>query len=80
MNELLNQKIVVTRKPHNCFGCGRSFPAGTLMRSETVKDFKLFRYYLCCTCQDLVDIMDPQDEYYYGDLLEDALEAEKEIN
>ena len=31
MNTVLTEKIVRTRKPHNCWGCLREFPRGTRM-------------------------------------------------
>ena len=36
--DVLTQKLVKTRKPHTCFGCGRVFPAGTRMEFSTIAD------------------------------------------
>ena len=49
MSEVISTKVVKTRKPHVCFGCGREFPAGTEMRKDFVVDVKAFSCYLCGT-------------------------------
>lgn len=36
--DVLTQKLVKTRKPHTCFGCGRTFPASTRMEFSTIAD------------------------------------------
>ena len=36
MSEVISTKVVKTRKPHVCFGCGREFPAGAQMRKDFV--------------------------------------------
>lgn len=36
--EALTQKLVKTRKPHTCFGCGRRYPAGSTMEFAAIAD------------------------------------------
>lgn len=79
MSKVLRPRIVRTNKPHDCFGCGRAFPARTRMECSTIADSgSLWTCYLCETCQEITNSMADCDEYGYGDLLEDALELEKE--
>lgn len=76
MLESLRSKIVVTRKPHNCFGCGRKFKAGTKMLKEEMLDNGLWSCYLCETCQKIVSDMSDDDSFCYSDLMEEALALE----
>lgn len=75
--DVLGRKIVLTRKPHICFGCGREFPKGTSMEKGCVVDGGAWTCYLCQTCIDIVSKMRYDDEFGYGDLREEALEKEK---
>ena len=76
--DVLDRKIVLTRKSHICFGCGREFPKGTNMeRSCVVDGGTAWTCYLCPTCTDIVSEMRYDDEFSYGDLREEALEKEK---
>ena len=77
MSEVISTKVVKTRKPHVCFGCGREFPAGTEMRKDFVVDVKAFSCYLCETCEKITYKMDYDDEFGYGELREEALELER---
>ena len=77
MSELISTKDVVTRKPHQCFGCARQFPVGTSMRKDFVADDKPFTAYLCETCQEVVSSMSWTDSYGLGDLRQDAEEIEQ---
>lgn len=80
MGEVLSSKIVKTRKPHYCFGCGRKFPAGIEMKREGVIDGTPFTMYLCKTCQEVCQQMnhfDREEGFCYGNLLEDAEEYER---
>ncbi len=52
---VLKSKIVTTRKPHGCFGCGLKLPAGTRMQyTFGVEDGTPYSggYYLCMHCYD----------------------------
>ena len=82
MGEVLSSKIVKTRKPHHCLGCGREFPAGIEMKREGVLDDKPFTAYLCKSCQEVclqMNHYDREDGFCYDDLREDAEEYEKSI-
>lgn len=76
--DVIGRKVVLTRKPHICFGCGREFPKGTKMeRSCVVDSGEAWTCYLCQTCIDISKEMRYNDEFCYGDLREEALEREK---
>jgi len=80
--DVLTQKLVKTRKPHTCFGCGRTFPTGTSMEFSTIADGgTVNNSYLCGTCIDVVDQISSESgyfEYGFGELREDALSLESE--
>lgn len=78
MTRVFNCHEVLTRKAHNCFGCGREFPKGTLMERQVVQnDKEVYTIHLCSTCQDLVEESLQDDEVYYeGDFLEAAIARE----
>lgn len=76
--DVLGRKVVLTRKPHICSGCGREFPKGTNMERSCVVDGEdIWTCYLCPTCTDICSEMRYGDEFGYGDLREEALEREK---
>jgi hypothetical protein len=78
--DVLGRKIVFTRKPHICFGCGREFPKGANMERSCVVDGGVaWTCYLCQTCIDISSEMRYDDEFCYGDLREEALERENKI-
>ena len=54
MNTVLTEKIVRTRKPHNCWGCLREFPRGTRMWLNVIDEKPLTTYYYCMTCTALL--------------------------
>lgn len=75
--DVLGRKIVLTRKPHICFGCGREFPKGTNMERSCVVDGReAWTCYLCQTCIDISSEMRYDYEFGYGDLREEALKRE----
>ena len=77
MSSILNPRVVITRKPHICFGCAREFPKGTKMELSCIVDGgTLWTCYLCPTCMKLTQKMRYDDEYGCGDLLKDALKME----
>lgn len=78
MIDVIGRKIVKTRKPHVCFGCGREFPKGTEMERSCIVDGELWTSYLCSTCQKITQNMRWGDEFGFGELRETALEAEHE--
>lgn len=77
MSKILDSRLVKTRKPHKCFGCDRTFPAGTIMELSTVVDVdKLFGSYLCDVCLEIVSDFPLGEEFCRGDLRDEALERE----
>lgn len=80
--EALTQKLVKTRKPHTCFGCGRRYPAGTTMEFAAIADGgTVNNSYLCETCMEVVAEISNESgyfEYCFGDLQENALSLEAE--
>ena len=76
--DILSRKIVLTRKHHICFGCGREFPNGTKMERSCVVECGTARTdYLCMTCVDITSHMRWDDEFGYSELREEALERER---
>ena len=79
MSEAIGRKMVTTRKPHVCFGCGRRFAEKTRMEKCLVVDGgDAWSCYLCQTCVDVSQELDFGDEYGFGELRERALEIEAE--
>lgn len=76
MSEVIGRRIVKTRKPHVCFGCGREFLSGSTMERSCVVDGILWTCYLCTTCQEASSELGWGDDYGFGDLRERALEIE----
>ena len=79
MIQATKNRIVVSRKPHTCDGCLRTFPKGTPMEVINLCDniertFSMS--YMCPTCQVII----PHDghEYEVGEYLEKALAYEAE--
>lgn len=72
MSEIISHKYVKTRKPHNCFGCARKFPKGSILKREAVADGGVvFTAYMCPDCEDYLHSKDYDgDEFCYGDLRE----------
>ena len=81
MINVVKRKVVSTRKPHICFGCGREFPIGTKMEYSFVADFKPFSCYLCPSCQEvMLDLANDNGgyiEFGFADLRDDALAYER---
>lgn len=78
MAENLRYKSVIIRKPHVCFGCGRSFDPPTRMTSAAYADGgTVDSYYLCETCTAIASEMGFDDEFGFGDLRDEALEREQ---
>ena len=79
MSEVFKYHWVKTRKPHNCFGCGREFPKGTIMERQVLStDNNILTIHLCKTCEYLISKDLPDGgEYTYGSFLEKAINYEK---
>ena len=51
MSDRLASQLVHTRKAHECWGCGRSFPPGTAMGREVEADGgHIITSYWCAVC------------------------------
>ena len=76
MFKQLVSKIVITRKNHRCWGCLRSFPAGTQMESQTnVNEDGVYTVYTCSTCVAFIKQITPENqesEYPEGFCVEDS--------
>lgn len=49
--QTLSASVVVTRKPHTCWGCLRKFPAGSMLLSESIaSDGSIGNSYTCQDC------------------------------
>ena len=80
MNRLvISNRIVTTRQPHKCYGCGRGFAKGTIMDSKVVKfNGIVSRKYFCESCHhEMITKNITVDKFWYGELLRDALRYEK---
>ena len=85
MSEILHWKEVKTRKPHRCFGCQKTYPAGTEMTHAAYADGgSVDGCYWCETCVEyMARYFEPGDEtgqgeiYYNGPEQWDALNAER---
>ena len=52
--DILSDKIVTTRKKHNCSACGRVFDVGTKMRTQVNTSDGIQVWRECPTCQELL--------------------------
>jgi len=70
MSEILKSKDVITRKPHDCFGCNKTYSPSTSMKRQSVKDGNtVFTSYLCETCQEVIArTFEYGDEFGEGDV------------
>jgi hypothetical protein len=69
MSTVLSAKVVTTRKPHSCWGCGIKYPPGTKMNAVTSVDGEIATDYWCPTCVEYWDrYCDPDDVIGFGDL------------
>ena len=77
--DVLSDKIVKTRKKHNCCACGRVFGKGTMMRTQvnTMDGIQIWRE--CPTCTELLSkhrshFEDDYDHICYSDCVSEVLE------
>ena len=78
MSYCIREKTVITRKPHRCFGCGRRIKPGTkTLCTVDVDGGEVFNCYFCDTCVEVIRNMEYPDEFFEGDLEEDARELEE---
>ena len=75
MSDIIDERTVKTRKPHQCFGCREVIPTGsTVLRSTIVDGGEIYATYLCDDCVEFNKTL-PSDYwmdgcYYEGDLAE----------
>lgn len=76
MADIIAHKYVKTRKPHDCFGCAREFPKGSILKRNTVVDSgDIYTAYICPDCEDYLDSADyTGEEFCFGDLREAVFE------
>lgn len=81
MNAILRSKNVITRKPHKCFGCMRTFPENTPMLFEAVAwDGTVDNNYFCASCQHVMSELSYMDTFGEGGLYDAAVEYEKALS
>jgi len=73
--DVLTDKTVITRKSHQCFGCGHVYKAKTKMRYTTSVDVGTINSaYWCQTCLEVIektyDYHDMQDGIGFGEVKE----------
>ena len=52
--DIIREKIVTTRKKHNCSACGRMFDVGTKMKTQVNTYYGIHTWRECPTCQELL--------------------------
>ena len=77
--DILSDKIVKTRKKHNCCACGRVFDKGTQMRTQVNTLDGLQTWRECPTCQELLSthrehFEDESDRICYSGCVSEYLE------
>lgn len=70
--ETLSNKVLVTRKPHRCWGCGREFPPGSTLRKVVSVDCGDFAStYWCGICDEMwsqMPMWEQEEGVYEGEL------------
>lgn len=62
MTDVLKNKLVITRKPHRCYGCDRMIPKGAEMTlQEGVNAGTWYRIYWCAVCVEVIFVK--HDDY-----------------
>lgn len=75
--DTLENKDVVTRKEHHCFGCGRKFPKGSKLNFNKIVDGgTISSAYWCPVCIEYWSrYMENGDEIGYGELKSEDFEG-----
>jgi len=72
--ELIFNGKVKTRKIHNCWGCTKEYPIGTMMsKTTTIDSGKIVHSYWCDICDKFwgtLDMYEQSEGYTYGELSE----------
>ena len=81
MADILRWKDVKTRKPHKCWGCYKTYPAGTEMVSAAYADGgSVHGCYWCETCVEYMNrYFEQGDECVRGDIYAGDPDAWKEL-
>lgn len=65
------EKVVKTRKKHQCWGCGKTYPEGSEMKSVTGtndNEDAIGTWYFCMPCDDyMTNKADEADREYWND-------------
>ena len=73
--DIVAEKIVKTRKPHDCWGCMKPIPISTKTQTVTSVDGgKMATVYWCEKCVEFMGTLDGyemQDGFEYGELSKD---------
>lgn len=77
MMDILSEKIVTTRKEHQCMGCLRIIPAGSKMYRQTNVFDEIGTFKLCLTCNELMDYIEPDDDAYNQQFVCEEMDGEK---
>lgn len=72
---IISDKIVKTRKEHNCWGCTRKQPTLSELQAVVCEDIgKIYMVYWCNTCRkymdDHLDFWERQQGFGFGELRE----------
>jgi len=77
----LTLKTVKTRKPHNCWGCTKEYPAGTEMTySVAVDQGEFSAAYWCEDCTEIMNNLEEwvkEDGISYGEFLDSEYDEYK---
>ena len=70
----LSTKTVMTRKPHNCWGCTKELPAGSeMVYSTSVDQGEFTSAYWCDDCEEVLKDLEYwqlEDGFAFGELRE----------
>lgn len=72
MMQIIEDRNVIIRKPHNCWGCTRQFGSGTSMKYTTSIDNGFSHSYWCNDCVEFMNTLqnyEMEDGFSYGEFL-----------
>ena len=70
--DLIDDRMVKTRKKHNCWGCTKKINIGETVRMTLCVDVIIQRAWWCEDCIELMDSLEEwqkEDGFTYGELL-----------
>lgn len=81
MSKIISSKVVLTRKPHICFGCRKEYSSGTYMKRDVMLDSGIFVLYVCETCEEIIQMhFQDGDKYSEGEIYNNDREYWEEVN